>query len=72
MDSQVKTFEEWIVKYRDHDSIRGDLAHDMARDKKWPTGKGIESYRAHVGHHAREALDEAWRAYRAYFRRRTN
>ncbi len=69
MASAIKTFEEWIVKYRKQDSIRGDLAKDMARDKKWPTGMGIEIYRAHVGMHAREALDEAWKTYQAYVRR---
>jgi hypothetical protein len=65
-NSRPFTFEEWLGDQRGKDSPIGDLAADVARDKDWPTGQGIETYRAHVARGcsgAMDALNEAWQAY---------
>jgi hypothetical protein len=48
MQTTVKTFEEWITRYKDVESPRGNLAVDIAIDDGWPTGEGIESYRSYM------------------------
>jgi hypothetical protein len=71
-DFGAMTFEEWLAKRGEEDSPVGDLANDVARDKTWPTGAGIEVYRGHVAHGssaAVEALNSAWKRYRAYLSR---
>lgn len=30
------TFKEWMLKYREQDSPRGDLARDIGRDPSFP------------------------------------
>ncbi len=30
------TFKEWLIKYKDKDTIRGDLAKDIIRDRNFP------------------------------------
>src|SRR5450432_2530883 len=42
MQTTVKTFEEWIARYKDVESPRGDLAVNIAIDDRWPIGEGIE------------------------------
>jgi uncharacterized protein YozE (UPF0346 family) len=66
------TFENWLAKYRREDSPVGDLANDVARDHEWPTGAGIEVYRARVSHGcsgALEALNRVWKSYQAHLAR---
>lgn len=32
----MQSFKEWVVKYKDDDTIKGDLARDILRDKNFP------------------------------------
>jgi uncharacterized protein YozE (UPF0346 family) len=32
----MQNFKEWIAKYKDEDTIKGDLARDILRDKNFP------------------------------------
>ena len=66
MQTTVKTFEEWITRYKDVESPRGNLAVDIAIDDGWPTGEGIESYRSYMGARPLEALNSSWIAYESY------
>ncbi|WP_404336419.1 YozE family protein [Planococcus rifietoensis] len=66
-------FKEWIVaEYQDKDSRRGDLAYDIARDKRFPRGSDravLSNYVKWVRNGSKEsriAFSEAYRAYRSW------
>ena len=74
MPDVVVTFEDWLATHRNRASRLGDLARDVSVDVNWPTGAGIESYRFYIQRSTAyetslRALNEAWKAYRAYMRR---
>lgn len=61
------SFKEYVVtKYDGHDSLIGDLASDMKRDKTWPDDsqdikrimKHLDSYGACA--EAKETMKQAW------------
>lgn len=67
----IEDFKSWIIRYRQRDSRRGDLAFDIYRDPNFPRGNNkdvMEHYMKHRlgGRTAREAIQVFHGAYRAY------
>ena len=65
-------FSDWLTKYIKADTIMGDFARDVSRDRGFPAEQTYRSIRWHlVSRHAcKEALsafDRAWRAYKREF-----
>ena len=64
-------FHRWIEQQRDRDDPVGDLAYDVMRDKRFPTGvQSLKEAKAYLGSglgrsHAVKALTAAWREFEA-------
>jgi uncharacterized protein YozE (UPF0346 family) len=69
------SFYEWLIRHRKRDTVVGDLANDVARDRDFPShATTLQELRAHLSHRgacdkAEEALTRAWNSYRAYEKR---
>jgi hypothetical protein len=73
--SDAITFEDWLSRHRNRLSPLGSLAWDVSIDGDWPAGAGIEYYRSHIQRCTTwdaplKAFNGAWRAYRAFLRRK--
>ncbi|MGG0644285.1 YozE family protein [Sporosarcina gallistercoris] len=72
--SGVMDFKTWIIRYKDRESRRGDLAYDISKDARFPNSSDKEvllHYLKHVRQAIPEAVSafrEAYRAYRSYLR----
>ncbi|PPA70180.1 YozE family protein [Jeotgalibacillus proteolyticus] len=68
-------FKEWIVRYKDRNSRRGDLAYDIYHDSKFPRGSDkavLLNYlkwvrRAHPD--CLKAFRSAWRSYSHFLKK---
>lgn len=64
-------FHRWIGQQRDRDDPVGDLAYDVMRDKRFPTGvRSLKEAKQYLGSglgrgHAVKALSAAWREFEA-------
>lgn len=64
-------FHRWIEQQRDRDDPVGDLAYDVMRDKRFPTGvRSLKEAKQYLGSgmgraHAVKALTAAWREFEA-------
>ena len=64
-------FHRWIEQQRDRDDPVGDLAYDVMRDKRFPTGvRSLKEAKQYLGSglgqgHAVKALSAAWREFEA-------
>jgi len=68
------TFTDWLKKHSKRDSPLGDLARDMLDDNTWPLYDSLDEYRSYLGfrhasYKAIEALERAWKTYKAYLAR---
>ena len=64
----MRTFKAWVKKFRGEDSPLGDLADDIAADKKFPYSTSYHSMRSHLKtsgacFEALQTFDEAYRRY---------
>ncbi|MDP1810724.1 MAG: YozE family protein [Sediminibacterium sp.] len=72
------SFTDWLKKHKNRNSPLGDLASDMLGDKTWPSYDTLEEYRGYLnlGRNASlaaiEALDNAWKSYKGYLRRKNS
>lgn len=69
------SFTDWLKKHTKRDSPLGDLASDAMSDKTWPSYNTLEKYRDYLlfrraALNAIEALERAWKSYKAYLRRK--
>ncbi|MGO1059346.1 YozE family protein [Planococcus sp. FY231025] len=68
-------FKEWLIQYKGRNSRRGDLATDVANDRRFPRGSDravLYYYLKRVRHAIPEAIaafNEAWRAYSGWRKR---
>lgn len=69
------TFRNWLKRYAQDDTPRGDLARDMQDDTCAPRKGDLLTFEAHLlvtheaCHEAMETLREAWADYRNSARR---
>lgn len=71
-------FTDWLKKHKNRNSPLGDLASDMLHDKTWPSKDSLEEYRSYLSFEkdaswaAIEALENAWKTYKAYLKRKNS
>lgn len=68
-------FTDWLIKHRNRNSRLGAFTRLVLGDKLWPIYTDLWNYRSYL--HSRqadssviEALEKAWKSYRAYLRRK--
>ncbi len=71
------SFTEWLKKHRNLDSPLGDLASDMLSDSTWPLYESLDQYLDYMSFRRSprvviETLKRAWKAYKAYLRRKNS
>ena len=64
------TFYDWILKYKGHNTPRGDLADDISRDKCFPHDGDYDKIIGyfegrHVGSEVLKTFKSAWKSYTA-------
>lgn len=76
-DEAIEDFKSWIIKFKQRDTIRGDLALDIYKDQRFPRGRNKAQmlhylkYRLGRRTHpdALKAFHSAFRAYESYLRK---
>jgi uncharacterized protein YozE (UPF0346 family) len=68
------SFTNWLRRHSNRNSPLGDLAKDMIHDPTWPAYDSLENFRSYLQNRnaisaAIEALEGAWKSYRAYLKR---
>jgi uncharacterized protein YozE (UPF0346 family) len=61
-------FYDWMMQYKGHDSPRGDLADDIARDRDFPKDGGYQEILEHLELRAKlpnivPTFKRAWRSF---------
>lgn len=65
----VEDFKSWIIRYRQRDTARGDLAFDIYRDDRFPRGRNKEQMLFYLKYRlGRRTAPEAITAFHAAFR----